>query len=97
MLWRLSVTKGTIAMLQDADGNEVTDHQTMAGMLWHEYKDRMGRSELISMQFDLARILQRVDGLQDLTRPFEEKEMHEVVRKCQQIGPLGRMDSVGFF
>jgi hypothetical protein len=52
----------------------------MAGLLWREYKDRMGRSEPISMQFDLPRILHAVDGLHELTRPYEEKEMDEVIK-----------------
>jgi hypothetical protein len=41
--------RNAIAMLKDVDGNEVTDHQGMAGLLWREYKDIMGRSEPISM------------------------------------------------
>jgi PII-like signaling protein len=72
--------RNVIAMLRDVDGNEVTDHQGMAGLLWREHKDRMGRSEPISMQFDLPRILQVVDGLHELTKPFEEKEMDEVIK-----------------
>jgi mannosylglycoprotein endo-beta-mannosidase len=72
--------RNAIVMLRDVDGNEVTDHQGMAGLLWREYKDRMGRSEPISMQFDLPRILHAVDGLHELTRPYEEKEMDEVIK-----------------
>jgi mannosylglycoprotein endo-beta-mannosidase len=49
--------RNTIAMLIDEEGNEVNDHETMAGMLWAEYKGRMRCSEGISMQFDLGRIL----------------------------------------
>ncbi|XP_071681718.1 uncharacterized protein [Lolium perenne] len=72
--------RNAIAMLRDVDGNEVTDHDSMAGLFWREYKERMGRSESISMQFDLERILHRVDGLQELTRPFEEAEMDEIIK-----------------
>jgi hypothetical protein len=64
-----------IAMLKDAYGNEITDHEKMVGMLWNNYKERMGKSEGISMQFDLQSLLPRVDGLEELTIPFEEKEM----------------------
>jgi hypothetical protein len=64
----------------DEEGNEVNDHETMAGMLWTEYKGRMGCSEGISMQFDLGRILQKVDDLDDLTLPFDQKEMEEVIK-----------------
>jgi hypothetical protein len=62
--------RNSIAMLQDGEGNEVTDHQLMAGMFYKEYKERMGHSKPISMQFELATILKLVDGLEDLTRPF---------------------------
>jgi hypothetical protein len=40
----------------------------------------MGRSEGISMQFDLASLLTRVDGLDELTLPFEIKEIDDVVK-----------------
>jgi mannosylglycoprotein endo-beta-mannosidase len=52
--------RNAIAMLQDSEGNEVNDHDLMARMLWNEYKDRMGRSEGIDMQFDLAQIINHV-------------------------------------
>jgi hypothetical protein len=73
--------RNTIALLQDEDGNDVTDHQTMAGMLWREYKERMGCSDGISMKFDLRRILHKVTGLDELRKPFEEKEMDEVIKE----------------
>jgi hypothetical protein len=62
--------RNNIAMLKDDQGNEITDHDQMAGMLWNNYKDRMGHSEGISMQFDLAALIQSVEGLEDLTVPF---------------------------
>jgi hypothetical protein len=67
--------KNSIAMLLDDGGNEVTDHQVMAGLLWSIFKDRMGKSEGISMQFDLDSLLSRVEGLDELTVPFDKKEM----------------------
>jgi hypothetical protein len=72
--------RNNIAMLKDSQGNEVSDHDQMAIMLWNSYRDRMGRSEGISMQFDLAALLPRVEGLDDLTLPFLAKEMDEVVQ-----------------
>ena len=62
--------RNCIPVLKDEDGREVTDHQEMAGLLWASYKDRMGTKEDINMQFDLQRLLKRVDGLDVLTRPF---------------------------
>jgi retron-type reverse transcriptase len=40
----------------------------------------MGKSEPISIQFDLDKIIHRVDGLHDLTRPFEVKEMDDIIK-----------------
>ncbi|XP_071674257.1 uncharacterized protein [Lolium perenne] len=84
--------RNSIALLKDVDGTDVTDHQLMAGMFLKEYKDRMGHSEPISMQFELSRILQRVDGLDDLTRRFESKEMDDVIKEMpvdRATGPDG--------
>jgi hypothetical protein len=36
--------RNSIAMLKDKEGNEIFDHQIMAGMLWTNYKERMGLS-----------------------------------------------------
>jgi hypothetical protein len=72
--------RNSIAMLQDEEGNDVTDHQLMAGMFYKEYKARMGHSEPIFMQFDLDNILSPVAGLEDLTRPFTKQEMDDVIK-----------------
>jgi hypothetical protein len=73
--------RNNIAVLHDVDGNEVTDHHVMASMLWAEYKNRIGRSEGINMQFNLHSLIKRVDGLEELTAPFLEKEMDDVVKE----------------
>jgi hypothetical protein len=41
--------RNNIAMLQDTQGNEITDHEQMAAMFLNDYKDRMGHSEGINM------------------------------------------------
>jgi mannosylglycoprotein endo-beta-mannosidase len=89
--------RNTISMIRDDDGNEVTDHDSMAGLFLREYKERMGRSEPISMQFDLHRILHGVDGLQELTKPFEEKEMDEVIKHMPVHRAPGPDGSNGLF
>jgi hypothetical protein len=66
--------RNSIAMLRDSDGNEITDHQAMAGLLWADYKGRMGHLDGINMQFDLDRIFKRVEGLDELTKPFTKKK-----------------------
>jgi hypothetical protein len=54
--------RNSIAMLKDSQGNDVTDHDQMASMLWNSYRDRMGHLEGISMQFDLHRLIHKVMG-----------------------------------
>jgi hypothetical protein len=66
-------------MLKDEAGNELTDHDQMAGLLWSSYRSRMGHSEGISMQFDLHSLIKRVDDLDELTLPFQQKETDDVI------------------
>jgi hypothetical protein len=52
----------------------------------------MGCSEGISMQFDLSTLLTWIDGLDDLTVPFEKSEMDAVIKAmpCDRApGPDG--------
>jgi hypothetical protein len=67
-------------MLLDNEGNEVTDHQAKAGLLWTSFKDRMGKSKGISMQFVLSSVLTPIEGLHELTVPFDKKEMDDVIK-----------------
>jgi hypothetical protein len=72
-------------MLQDSDGNEVTEHESMAALLWTDYKNRMGTTEGIDMQFDLDRIIPHVDGLEELTAPYTKKRWMMSFNLCQEI------------
>jgi hypothetical protein len=64
-------------MLQDSERNEVSDHEMMAALLWTKYKNRMGKTEGIDMKFGLAKIIQLMEGLDELTVHFSKKEMDE--------------------
>lgn len=72
--------KNSISSLQDEDGNIVSEHQQMAGMLWGTFRDRMGVSTGIDMRFDLATLIDNVDGLDNLSAPFSEDEINEVLK-----------------
>jgi hypothetical protein len=52
----------------------------MARLLWVNYRDRMGSSEGISMQYDLGSLLAVVEGLDELTVPFTKDEMDGVIK-----------------
>jgi hypothetical protein len=72
--------RNCIKSLKASGGRIVDDHTEMAGMLWTCYKDRMGRSEGIDMQLNLQQLLHRIDGLDDLTKPFQVDEMDNVTK-----------------
>jgi hypothetical protein len=57
-----------------------SDHEQMAMMFLNDYKDRMGHSEGINMQFNLQS-LKHVEGLDELTLPFQVKEMDDVIKE----------------
>ncbi|XP_071683219.1 uncharacterized protein [Lolium perenne] len=67
--------RNAISMLTTVDGRQVSDHAEMAGLLWSSYKERMGMSEGISMQFDLAALIEKVPGLDEISMPFLLEEM----------------------
>jgi mannosylglycoprotein endo-beta-mannosidase len=72
--------RNNIAMLKNSEGIEISDHQEMARLLWVNYRDRMGSSEGISMQYDLGSLLAVVEGLDELTVPFTKDEMDGVIK-----------------
>jgi hypothetical protein len=73
--------RNTISVLKAADGRMVSDHDEMAGLLWSEYKERLGTSVPINMQFDLDRLITRVTGLDELTTPFLKEEIDLVIKE----------------
>jgi hypothetical protein len=64
--------RNSSAILRAEDGREVSEHHEMAGVLWASYKERLGRSEGISMKFDLHQLISKVDGLDALMVRFEK-------------------------
>ena len=72
--------RNSIASLKLPDGSVVSDHAQMAGIIWSCFKNRMGTSRGIAMGFDLASLINPVDGLDLLTKPFEKEEMDDVVK-----------------
>jgi hypothetical protein len=84
-------------MLKNDDGIIITEHHDMASLLWRSYKERMGHSEGMDMQFDLATLLNRVEGLDELTIPFEKKEMDDVIKEMPADRAPGPDDFNGLF
>jgi hypothetical protein len=72
--------RNNIASLRAEDGRLVFDHHEMAGLLWICYKQRMGSTVGIQMKFQPDRLIKRVDGLDQLPRPFEKEEMDLIIK-----------------
>ena len=84
--------RNSIAMLRGDDGLMVSEHEEMAGLLWAAYKNRMGLSEGIDMQFQLNDLFEVVPGLDSITVPFSREEMDLVVKQMppdKSPGPDG--------
>ena len=82
----------SISSLRLEDGSVVTDHEQMAAALWLNFKNRMGSSHGIEMCFDLSSILDRVEGLDSLTKVFSKEEMDNTVKNIpidKSPGPDG--------
>jgi hypothetical protein len=85
--------RNAISILKADDGRIISDHDEMAGLLWSEYRYRMGKSEGIQMQFDLGRLVIWVPNLQELTVPFLKEEIELVIKQM----PFDRAPGPGGF
>jgi hypothetical protein len=73
--------RNAISVLRAADGRIVSDHDEMPGLLWSECRERLGTSVPIQMQFDLAWLITRVYGTEELTTPFLKEEIDLVIKE----------------
>ena len=84
--------RNTISSIKNSAGEVVSDHQMLAGMFWSDFNQRMGHAKGIQMGFDLPNLIQRVDGLEDLSLPFTDSEVDAVIKNmpCDRApGPDG--------
>jgi hypothetical protein len=76
----------------DDNGLELFDRTSKADLLWASYKERLGTTNNISMQFDLGTILQRSNELGCRSEPFSHEEIDDVVKNLpldKSPGPYG--------
>jgi hypothetical protein len=84
--------KNFIASLIDDNGQELYDHASKADLLWTAYKERLGSSDSISMQFDLGALLHSSTELGYLSEAFSHEEIDDVVKNLprdKSPGPDG--------
>jgi hypothetical protein len=70
-------------MLQNSDQAEVFDHDGKANILWHAFKESMGKSDNPTMEFNLEKIISSSvteEMNSTLQAPFTDKEIEEVVK-----------------
>src|SRR4051812_45011307 len=89
--------KNSISSLTTPDGAIISDHNQMANLLWSSYKERMGVSQGIHMGFDLSSLIPPVEGLQDLSSPFSQAEIMEVLKDLPVDRAPGPDGFNGFF
>jgi hypothetical protein len=76
----------------DDNGLELFDRTSKADLLWASYKERLGTTDNIFMQFDLGTLLQRSNELGCLSEPFSHEEIDDVVKNLpldKSPGPDG--------
>jgi hypothetical protein len=81
----------TITSLDTADGRIITDHYGKAGLLWEEYKNRLGCPANVSMQFNLQQLVQE-NNLEHLEEPFSKEDVDNIVKSMpldKSPGPDG--------
>ena len=76
--------RNNIASLTTDDGICVEDYSGKEAVIFQTSKKRLGSSAKHEMKFDLARIIKRVEDLDQLTMPFTHQEIDDVENICLQ-------------
>lgn len=69
-----------IAMLKAEDGSMVDVHVGKESIIFNAFKQRMGSAATPNMRFDLDTLIHASTQLDELTIPFMEKEIDEVIK-----------------
>ena len=72
--------KTSIASLLLSDGSVTSNHEEMAKEFLSSFKSRMGTVKSISLDENILSLIPRVQGLEVLTKPFELKEIEQVIK-----------------
>ena len=78
--------RNSMASITLADGTVISDHEQMAAVAWNCYKQRMGTTNAIDMQYDLDVLIPAVEGLESLADPFTTDDIDSVIKSM----PLDR-------
>jgi hypothetical protein len=94
----VSYRRNLIAQVQDDYGIFLINHEDKANHLWYSFKNRMGISENVGMEFNMRSLVHNFDGddLNSLSQPFLVAKIDNIIRLCQLIRPLGLMGLMEF-
>ena len=62
------------------DGSVTSDHEEMAKEFLFSFKSRTGTVLPINLEEDIMSLIPRVQGLEVLTKPFDLKEIEQVIK-----------------
>jgi hypothetical protein len=65
--------------LKDNSGDDITNHDEKAKILWESFKDRLGKSEFNSMSFDLDNLLVNNLTINELEIPLSKQETDNMI------------------
>lgn len=71
--------KNTIACLQDDSGDNITDHDGKAKILWESFKDRLGKTKFKEMLYNVNVLITKNKELNELQAPFSKQEIDSVI------------------
>lgn len=75
----LTHRRNKITTLCDQNSNLLQNHEQKAELLWTSFKERLGTSEFSQISFNLPKLLQSSQNLEQLELPFLKEEIDEIV------------------
>jgi hypothetical protein len=64
----------------DENGLIHFEHEQKSNLLWEAFKNRLGSSYFLGIDFDLSKLLIRNDDLQGLDSPFTKLEIDNIIK-----------------
>jgi hypothetical protein len=87
-----SYRRNKIPSLTSNDGIPHNDHDSKAAIIWNTFSKRLGSSDCPIMHFSLGDLINRVDGMDSLSRPFNTEDIDNIVKSLPidcALGPDG--------
>jgi hypothetical protein len=63
------------------------EHEHKSNLLWEAFKNRLGSSDFIGIDFDLLELLIRNEDLHELDSPFSKLEIDNIVKALPSDNP----------